>query len=147
MQKIESSFKSKDMHEFFNLVKRATTIKKSGAPIKGLKNGDEVVMDKEEVTEQVIGFYQQLYALRNAQEAEVHREQSSIVPVTYELFEEALCNCDFKKGVGPDGFDGRLLLDQDVRQAVYSMIELWFRSGTLPVYLHSGRLVLLSKDG
>ena len=54
--------------------------------------------------------------------------------------------CNFNKGIGPDGFDGTACkMDQYLRDRVTTEIAQLMSQGTLPKYLREGRLVPLSK--
>ena len=55
-------------------------------------------------------------------------------------------DCNFNKGIGPDGFDGTAcMMDQHLRHRVTTEIAQLMSQGTLPKYLREGRLVPLSK--
>lgn len=64
---------------------------------------------------------------------------------TLQDIEEAINQTNFSKGVGPDGFDGSVLNDNIVKQAVGKFILDALNSMDIPDYLCEGRLVLLSK--
>jgi len=57
------------------------------------------------------------------------------------------CNeCNFGKGVGDDGFDGRILeRNIDLRRKILMQLRDSMNLDTLPTYLTKGRLVPLSK--
>ena len=54
--------------------------------------------------------------------------------------------CNFNKGIGPDGFDGTACkMNQQLRRRVTAEIAQLMSQGTLPKYLREGRQVPLSK--
>jgi hypothetical protein len=60
--------------------------------------------------------------------------------------EEAVNECNFEKGIGPDGFDGRVLLtNKDLRAKVCNELTAMLNNGCFPEYFLNGRLVPLSK--
>lgn len=60
-------------------------------------------------------------------------------------FYEGVKSCNFKKGVGTDGFNGQVLTDDRVREGVGKWLVDSLNRGIVPQYLSEGRLVLLSK--
>ena len=60
--------------------------------------------------------------------------------------DEAITECNFEKGIGPDGFDGRaLLINDDLRVKVCNELTAMLNNGCFPEYFLNGRLVPLSK--
>ena len=58
----------------------------------------------------------------------------------------AMEDCNFYKGIGPDGFDGTACkMNDQLRMRVTHEIAQLMTQGTLPSYLREGRLVPLSK--
>ena len=54
--------------------------------------------------------------------------------------------CNFNKGVGPDGFDGNVLKNNDqLRQRIVNELSHMMSQCRLPEYMRQGRLVPLSK--
>jgi hypothetical protein len=65
---------------------------------------------------------------------------------TIKEVDEALTECNFEKGIGPDGFDGRALLtNKDLRAKVCNELTAMLNNGCFPEYFLNGRLVPLSK--
>ena len=66
--------------------------------------------------------------------------------VSEKEIETALTQCNFKKGVGPDGFDGMIFeKDDQVKQSVIKEITTLINSGRIPEHLKKARLVPLTK--
>jgi hypothetical protein len=60
--------------------------------------------------------------------------------------DESVTECNFEKGIGPDGFDGRALLtNKDLRAKVCNELTAMLNNGCFPEYFLNGRLVPLSK--
>ena len=60
--------------------------------------------------------------------------------------EAALEQCNFKKGIGPDGFDGRIFeKDKAVKELIVKEITHIMNSGHIPEHLKRARLVPLTK--
>ena len=66
--------------------------------------------------------------------------------LTPEDIEEAIKGCNFKKGLGPDWFDGSCLKDDKIRANLVQNILRMTQEKDLPKFLSEGRLVLFSKD-
>ena len=60
---------------------------------------------------------------------------------------QAIEDCNFRKAMGPDGFDGSILRNNtDLRNKYAREIKNRLTSGKIPQYLREGRLVALSKN-
>lgn len=65
---------------------------------------------------------------------------------TADDFEQAILQCNFNKGIGPDGFNGKILLyNQELRKMVSDEISQYLNTGVFPKYLCEERLVPISK--
>ena len=66
--------------------------------------------------------------------------------------DEAIKECNFNKGLGPDGFDGNLLTtdkageENPLADALKRQILQMLNTGMVPEYLNEGRLIPLSKN-
>ena len=59
----------------------------------------------------------------------------------------ALSQCNFNKGIGPDGFDGRIIeKDEEVKAILVKEITAIINSGQIPDHLKIARLVPLTKS-
>ena len=66
--------------------------------------------------------------------------------MTEDEIEAALTQCNFNKGVGPDGFDGRILeKDEIVKKLIVKEISTIMNNGNIPEHLKTARLVPLTK--
>ena len=61
--------------------------------------------------------------------------------------EQAINECNFDKGLGPDGFDGKLLKNPKIRANVKEFVARSINHSSFPEYLKEGRLVLFTKNG
>ena len=72
-------------------------------------------------------------------------------PQNENLFSEleiatALSQCNFNKGIGPDGFDGRIIQkDEEVKAILTKEITAMINCGQVPDHLKIARLVPLTK--
>ena len=57
----------------------------------------------------------------------------------------ALSECNFNKGIGPDGFDGIIKIDEEVKAILTREITAMINSGQVPDHLKIARLVPLTK--
>lgn len=65
---------------------------------------------------------------------------------TWQDVDEQIKNCNFKKAIGPDGFNGQILLkDKTLRRRVCEELAEYLNLGKFPEYLKEGRLIPLSK--
>lgn len=61
---------------------------------------------------------------------------------------EAIENCDFNKGIGPDGFNGQVLnINNDLKQKVGVDLAHCLNTIDIPTHILRGRYVPLSKGG
>lgn len=64
----------------------------------------------------------------------------------WEDVEAQIGNCNFKKAIGPDGFNGHILhKNKEIRRRVCEEVALYLNAGRFPEYLKEGRLIPLSK--
>lgn len=61
---------------------------------------------------------------------------------------EAIERCNFKKAIGTDGFDGRILEKNDeLRRRIAGELAEMLNTQRFPEYLREGRLIALAKGG
>ena len=110
---IESAFNRKDPKETFKLINRMTNVKGQKPPVKALIVDDETVQDPDSLNQIAADYFRE----------KLHDPGDYKIPAfeavnpnffTPEEVVSAIKACQFNKGVGPDMFDGNLLLDEKV---------------------------------
>jgi hypothetical protein len=83
------------------------------------------------------------------EDMKVQEEEAMMIDTSSEIFRladisEAIKNCNFNKGLGPDCFDGNILhSDQSLCDKVSYEILDALNQGNIPEYLKIGRMVPL----
>ena len=63
---------------------------------------------------------------------------------TADEVQDALKECNFDKGLGPDGFDGNVLKTNDeLKQKIITEVVSALINGEIPEYIREGRLITL----
>ena len=60
--------------------------------------------------------------------------------------EVAVKNCNFKKGLGPDLFDGNWQKDETIRDKCKHLVAEALKTNTIPDYLKIAKLILFTKN-
>ena len=77
---------------------------------------------------------------------EKQKEPNQLLYFNQNEVDQAMEECNFNKGIGPDGFDCTACkMNQQLRCRVTTEIAQLMYKGTLPKYLREGRLVPLSR--
>ena len=116
--------------------------------------------DKEIVEREVANYFTEIYKRPSHmiapashvdfdvedEEMQIDTGSSSVAAFTREEVVEAVKSCNFKKGMGPDCFDGGVLhSNEQLKDKVVSEITEALNSSSIPTYLREGRLVPLQK--
>jgi hypothetical protein len=103
---------------FYATVERVLRVKASTPIVRTVLADEGVpVNDEEEVTAKIAQYFERVYALEEEMKGEEARDHPMEEPhpvdagplFTKEDVEQAVRDCNFNKGLGPDGFDGSLL--------------------------------------
>jgi hypothetical protein len=80
------------------------------------------------------------------EEMQIENESISVASFTREEVVEAVKSCNFKKGMGPDCFDGGVLhSNEQMKDKLVTEINDALNSASIPTYLREERLVKLQK--
>jgi hypothetical protein len=80
------------------------------------------------------------------EEMQIDTGSSSVAAFTREKVVEAVKSCNFKKGMGPDCFDGGVLhSNEQLKDKEVIEITEALNSASIPTYLREGRLLPLQK--
>ncbi len=147
MKEINTADLDGDSKKFHTLLKKATQYKRAGVPLRGIREGEEQITGEKAIEKRVGKYFGLLYHdLPRDEEAVEEIHSSKKLPIfTAEDIDNAILACNFSKGLGPDGFDGKLLEDPGIRKKVVDFLVESCNKGTFPQYMKQGRLVLLSK--
>jgi hypothetical protein len=125
------------------------------------------INEEEEVTKSIAEYFKEVYAITEEGKEEddldqlmelvaQDMEEAPVNPLfTPEDIEAAIDNCNFNKGLGPDGFDGNLLTKSNrsgaeeadpLVDSLRRQILLMLNNAQVPEYLREGRLIPLSKN-
>ena len=73
-------------------------------------------------------------------------DNESMEIISEEEVASAIAQCNFQKGIGPDGFDGRLLeMDEGIKNQITKEIKTILNEIKIPDHLKTARLVPLTK--
>ena len=107
--------RSGDMKEFYKTAERVLRVKPASPVVmKITTDNDEVIDDKDDVDRHIKEYFEAIYkapdewadrmVISESNNESNQREHFSINDI-----EDAMRQCNFNKGVGPDGFDGNTL--------------------------------------
>ena len=144
--------RSGDMKEFYKTAERVLRVKPASPVVmKITTDNDEVIDDKDDVDRHIKEYFEAIY---KAPEEWVDRmvisentlDNSQRAYFSTIDIEQAMSMCNFNKGVGPDGFDGNILKNNEqLRQRIVNELSHMMSQCRLPEYMRQGRLVPLSK--
>ena len=78
------------------------------------------------------------------QQEAMHNNNTQKIIFTADEVQAALKECNFDKGLGPDGFDGNVLKTNDeLKSKIITEVVSALNNGEIPEYLREGRLIPL----
>ena len=116
------------MKAFFKILEKVLRIKASNPIVRTILTEENApIMEEGEVTKLIAEYFKDVYAIPSEERVadfldqmmeEVKQdleEEPNNNLFTAEDIEEAIRECNFNKGLGPDGFDGNLLTKQKLK--------------------------------
>jgi hypothetical protein len=145
MRGLEDAHKRHDLKTFFSTVNRLCALKPSAPIVAGLETDEgEVIYNKSVIERQLANDFrerQQLPGLSFFNLANVERSLFTMEDVA-----KAIKETNFDKGLGPDSFDGNVLLkSSELHDKVCADIAIALNIGSIPDHLKVGRMIALSK--
>ena len=111
--------------------------------------GSEHILDRESVEDRVGQYFGNLLSgedlAATAIAKTISSRQKNTLAFSRDEILAAIKQTNFQKSLGPDGFDGQIMKDASVKEAVADQLASMLTNGHLPSFFKSGRLVLLSK--
>ena len=127
--------------------------------------GDDIVIyeDKKQVDMVIAEYFQNVYKRPThmvrglgvdfnvdsddemvVQQEAMHNDNTHKIIFTADEVQAALKECNFDKGLGPDGFDGNVLKTNDeLKSKIITEVVSALNNGEIPEYLREGRLIPL----
>jgi hypothetical protein len=145
IRNLEASFKRHDLKTFFGDVNRLCTLKPSAPIVAGLETTDgEVIYNRSFIEKQLADEFRARQQLPGLSSFNVNNGERTLF--TTEDVVRAIRETNFDKGLGPDSFDGNVLLKSpELHNKVCADVANALNRGMIPDHLKIGRMIALSK--
>lgn len=114
LRKIEEAYFKGDTRTTFRLIDKMTKVRGDVPIVKSVIKDGLTVSDPYEVCKAAAAYFKQILYDPALEGNQVNETSERPEMFSLEEIVAAIKDCDFKKGLGPDMFDGQSLLDEEI---------------------------------